>query len=49
MLATAPATTDVFLNPDGLFDRFVALTSDALVVANPDKNELAALAAAENL
>lgn len=44
--APAPVTADVFLNPDGLFDRFVALTADALVVANPDRNELTAWAAA---
>ena len=40
-----PTPADVFSSGEGLFDRLVVLTNEALFTANPDKPQLAGIAA----
>ena len=39
-----PTPGDVFSNGEGLFDRLVVLTNEALFTANPEKPQLAGIA-----
>jgi hypothetical protein len=42
-MASSDGSADVFVNPEGLFDRLVLFTDEAIVVANPEAGALAAL------